>query len=888
MNSHHCFFYYILPVDFIIIDIEGGELNIFYQLDDCDEEQVSIKSFVEHAIRKYEERVHTSPSQLAGLSQFSSSKKKELVEAAKSLFNSIYSETKVKSIRLHSGTCTTGKMSDKSLLFKLIASLLSKDYACKLFEIDEEIGKLINLLQNKYEKETKLEEVSKNIERTSQHIEFIVKQECLLIEHFSKLNEFSKETPLGPEIDLFSLEELQSHYRMLLSHWKDLKDSWIKQGGGRHAFQIKIAKIKNQVKETMESAPSRDNISKAVRDKILNDKFRLGIRDIKQWKCSKCETCHYYEAVLKLLEMISKFPKKKLIRGTFISDDIDDLLRKVKQNTHFEHVSEDTRHDNSLKEVIKIIARQYEIEIKAKIDIFLSEMKQLQQQIQTKNAMLEYVEEDDFVGVVQSRLGTIKDYINFKAQTHADTVDVPDSNDSSQRELDQYTSALLQRSLRHQVHELKRVLRFIVSQKASTLPSREAVNKEKIDSAFKKLNVLLVENLYIKQSRIIEKALTNVLNVSQKEYIAQLHPNELEVLVGDRFQEGSLAYHIYGIMQSSKNPMSKALLLEHEYSIRDFLIEWIRDKRNQASIIFGNTSIRDAIFNVFNDIYGGLRNDDTIVDNVLKKLDAECISNHTVGFMVLVKKKKINRGALEHLLDLISSEFKSSVQYDENYDPLWVHQTLLRQDQVERKDRETEIVTHLNDDIVQLEKQREASMLEDNSFLTYKYECVDIALSCVTKRTEIFKLNRRAKPYGDKIAKDDHYTFEMNNKKVCVRLLERSVAGKLQEIKYIDKIRNYSGEIQQQLLDKKAELEEYEVVLEGASEGSLADKEFRRINNIVFKYGCCLCGYDKFENGADLDEVDSFIAATVSKLLDGGTILIILIPFYFILSKTCQ
>ncbi len=79
----------------------------------------------------------------------------------------------------------------------------------------------------------------------------------------------------------------------------------------------------------------------------------------------------------------------------------------------------------------------------------------------------------------------------------------------------------------------------------------------------------------------------------------------------------------------------------------------------------------------------------------------------------------------------------------------------------------------------------------------------------------------------------------------------------------IDRVRGYIYDLEHFLLIKRAELERYEQEYYDKI-NKYQDINFMNYVKELFKLGLFLGGYDKFENGEVLDEIDNFLASVIS------------------------
>ena len=280
------------------------------------------------------------------------------------------------------------------------------------------------------------------------------------------------------------------------------------------------------------------------------------------------------------------------------------------------------------------------------------------------------------------------------------------------------------------------------------------------------------------------------------------------------------------------------------------------------------TEIFNSYYNIFKDYYDNLPNDCFVFHTIIINMKIDLNDDKYSRLKDLIRKKKAFKGGLESILSQISYEYQNSESYDRSFDPLIIYNTLLEEDRSKKMALERNKIDALKEELANLEEQRRHVKVKDNSLMIYELDCLKLCIEFIENQKEIACLKERMLPYGSTIKKDDHYVFDYNNKKICIRFKYQTPEEKSAEIKEIDGIRNRIDELNKRILDKKVDVEDYTKVLENSQDGNALTYKIQNIRKLLFKNGILVAGYDKFENGEELDELDSLIAVSISSLLN--------------------
>ncbi|UCM86434.1 MAG: palindromic element RPE2 domain-containing protein (plasmid) [Rickettsia endosymbiont of Culicoides impunctatus] len=276
-----------------------------------------------------------------------------------------------------------------------------------------------------------------------------------------------------------------------------------------------------------------------------------------------------------------------------------------------------------------------------------------------------------------------------------------------------------------------------------------------------------------------------------------------------------------------------------------------------------------CIYEVFKEYYDDLNSNDSLIPQLILKLEQEINKkNHESKIKDLIKKKTTLTGGIEYILKKISWIFQQNKQdYDEPLDPEKIYYQILLEESQKKEKIEEASLERLQQELSVLEAQKKELSMQDNSLLREELENIDSCIWYIKNAKEVIILKNRIEDIEDsKSNKDDYYSFDIDKRRVCVRLLKTDPIEKSAEIKNIDRIRNYVTEQKDKLLEQKVLREKYGKELEEEKAKGFKGS-FIEIQRKLLVKGISLCGYDTFENGEPLDELNSFISVIISTLI---------------------
>ncbi|WP_375326318.1 hypothetical protein [Candidatus Tisiphia endosymbiont of Nemotelus uliginosus] len=280
-------------------------------------------------------------------------------------------------------------------------------------------------------------------------------------------------------------------------------------------------------------------------------------------------------------------------------------------------------------------------------------------------------------------------------------------------------------------------------------------------------------------------------------------------------------------------------------------------------------SITKFSLDVFKEYYDDLNIVNFSIDTLILKLEQELSEEHQESrIKALMKKKTTKMGGTEYLLKKISWIFQQNrEEYNELLDPEKIYYKILLAESQKKEKIEEASLEVLQKELSDLEIQKKELSIQDNFLLREELENINTCVRYIENTREVANLRNRIEEIDDSRSnKDDYYSFDMDSRRICVRLLNTDPIEKSVEIKEIDRIRNYITEHSSKLLEQKVLKEVYSQELKDEVE-----KEFKgsfiAIQRKLLVKGISLCGYDTFDNGEPLDKINGFISVIIGVLI---------------------
>lgn len=236
---------------------------------------------------------------------------------------------------------------------------------------------------------------------------------------------------------------------------------------------------------------------------------------------------------------------------------------------------------------------------------------------------------------------------------------------------------------------------------------------------------------------------------------------------------------------------------------------------------------------------------------------------------VFLRKKGGQRG-IEFLVKKISWDFQQSTdQYQKDLDPELLYYGVLQEERRKKSRAEESAIELLQLELSSLEQQRKEKALQDPTILFEELGHLEASIKCLQNYEEICALRCRVEElHVCKENKDDYFSFSLDGRRVCVRLVKSDPREMFAEIQHINRVRGFSEEQTRELLKKKI-LREH--CTRDASEEGVREKgsALQAAQRRLFWKGLSICGYDTWENGQPLDPLNGLIAVVVEVLLGG-------------------
>jgi hypothetical protein len=300
-------------------------------------------------------------------------------------------------------------------------------------------------------------------------------------------------------------------------------------------------------------------------------------------------------------------------------------------------------------------------------------------------------------------------------------------------------------------------------------------------------------------------------------------------------------------------------------------IQYIREKLpgKTTSITKETSPIIQCIHHVFKDYYDDLNINPSLIPQLIRKLRQELSEDNPESkIKSLIKKKTTQTGGIEYILKKISWIFHQDQQaYNQKLDPEKIYYQILLEENQAKEKIEAKSLEILQEELLALEARKQELSMQDTSLFRDELENIDTGIRCIENTKEVADLRKRIEELDDSRSnKDDYYAFEMDSRRICVRLLNKYPVEKSAEIKEIDRIRNYLTEQNLKLLEKRVIKERYEHELkEEIAKNFKAG--FIEIQRKLLVKGISLYGCDKFENGESLNTINGFISVIIASLI---------------------
>lgn len=239
----------------------------------------------------------------------------------------------------------------------------------------------------------------------------------------------------------------------------------------------------------------------------------------------------------------------------------------------------------------------------------------------------------------------------------------------------------------------------------------------------------------------------------------------------------------------------------------------------------------------------------------------------------LVKKKATNNGAVDYILQQILWLFEEdNSKYDERFNPLAAFAQVLADEARLREETEKKSLAGLHKQLEILEAAKKEAFMRDNSSLRKELHNIELCIECINNASNFAALRKRMEDFDAmRKNKDTYYSIEIENHRICIRLMNTDPIEKSAEIKEIDKIQHHLTRHVDFLLEKKALRQSYQVEFEEKL-AKESKEQFLEIQRDLFGQGISLIGYSSFENGEKLDATNSLIAAVLGSLLNQDSV----------------
>lgn len=278
-------------------------------------------------------------------------------------------------------------------------------------------------------------------------------------------------------------------------------------------------------------------------------------------------------------------------------------------------------------------------------------------------------------------------------------------------------------------------------------------------------------------------------------------------------------------------------------------------------------TIEKCIFEIFKEFYIDL-SDNNVIVQIISKLKQE-LKNEDFEPSILksiIRQKSGKMGGLEYILNKISHAYRKK-NYNANVDPEQIHCEMLKKEKQIKIAQEEISVESLQKDLTELKARKNDLGIQDTSLLSEEFKNVVSCIQHIEDAKQVASLRNRFEELENCWRnRDDYFSFDLENRRTCVRLLNTDTILKSEEIKNIDKIRILITTHASKLLEQKVLIEQCVSELNKEND-NLYKTTFFEIQRQLLVKGMLLCGYSSYGNGEPLNERNGFIAAILGALV---------------------
>lgn len=221
-------------------------------------------------------------------------------------------------------------------------------------------------------------------------------------------------------------------------------------------------------------------------------------------------------------------------------------------------------------------------------------------------------------------------------------------------------------------------------------------------------------------------------------------------------------------------------------------------------------TVEKCIFEIFKEFYIDLRNNNVIV-KVISKLKQELINEDLEPSKLksIIRQKSGKMGGLEYILNKISHAYRKKKNYNANVDPEQIYCEMLKKEKQIRRAQEQVSVESLQKDLTELKARKNDLGIQDTSLLSEELKNVVSCIQHIEDAKQVSSLRNRFEELENCWRnRDDYFSFDLENRRTCVRLLNTDAILKSEEIKNIDKIRILITTHASKLLEQKVLIEQ--------------------------------------------------------------------------------